>query len=203
MANSDAPRGLQPFKHLNGAPYNGSVQPYYIPASYGTALFIGDPVVKTGTSNTAEYSAASVGTFPAGTLPEVNKATAGDGNALTGVIVGFEPLPDGLDLVYNPASTARVALVCDDPDVSFEIQADGTVAATDIGANANLIFTNAGNANTGLSGAELDTSAMAAVATNQLTIQRVINRTDNELGEFVKLEVKINNHTEVAGVAGI
>jgi len=36
--------------------FNGAVNPYYIPAGYGTALFIGDPVIITGTANTAEVN---------------------------------------------------------------------------------------------------------------------------------------------------
>lgn len=204
MANNDTPFGLRPVKHRNGAPYNGATKPYYIPASYGTALFIGDPVVKTGTSNTSEVSAAGLGVFPVGTLPEINKATAGDGNAITGVIVGFAGNAEAA--VYNAASTERVAFVCDDPDVEFEMQADGAIAATQVGLNAVLIYTHSGDTSTGLSGAELDTTSdvPAADASNQLTIQSVVNRPDNEAASaYTKVLVKINNHTEAHGALGI
>ena len=159
MANVDSPFGLRPIRHRNGAPYNGAVSPYYIPSSYGTALFIGDPVVKTGTSNTAEVKSFVGGNFPIGTLPEINKATAGDGNAITGVIVGFGPNPSDLDKAYNAASTENVAWVADDPDLVFEIQADGAIPAASIGLNAVLIFTHSGSTTTGLSGVELDTTS--------------------------------------------
>lgn len=206
MANNDTPFGLRPVRHRNGAPYNGAANPYFIPSTYATALFIGDPVVKTGTSNTAAVTAPGIGTMPVGSMPEINKATAGDGNAITGVIVGFAANPDALGQNYNPASTARVALVCDDPDVVFEIQADGTIAAAQVGLNAVLIYTNSGSTVTGLSGAELDTTsdAPAADASNQLTIQRVVAREDNEAGsDFTKVEVKINQHTEASGAIGL
>jgi len=206
MANTDAPFGLRPIRHRNGAPYNGAFNHYYVASSYATALFVGDPVVKTGTSNTAEVSAPGAGKFNAGTLPEVNKATAGDGNAITGVIVGFAPDPNGLERTYNVASTERVVYVCDDPDVVFEIQADGVIAPAQVGLNAVLIYTNAGDTSSGRSGAELDTTsdAPAADASNQLTIQRVINRDDVEAGSaYTRVEVKINQHTEVAGAIGI
>ncbi len=201
MANRDAPFGLRPVRHRNGAPYNGAVRMYYVPAGYGTALFIGDPVVKTGTSNTAEV----LGHAP-GTLPEINKAAAGDGNAITGVIVGF--VATSFDSkTYNPASTERIALVADDPDLLFEIQADGAIAAAQIGLNAVLIYTNAGSTVTGLSGAELDagtTDAPAADASNQFTIQAVVPRDDVEEGSaFTVVQVKINNHTEAHGAVGI
>lgn len=199
MANVDASFGLRPIRHRNGAPYNGAANLYYIPASYATALFIGDPVVKTGTSNTS-----AVDGFPDGTLPAINKATAGTGNAVTGVIVGFMPNRNDLSKQYNPASTERIAMVADDPDLVFEIQADGTIADTDVGLNSVLIYTNAGSTVTGLSGAELNTAVKAAVAAHQLTIQRVVADVKNETASAnTVVEVKINNHTEAHGVIGI
>jgi len=203
MANVDTPMGLRPLRHKSGAPYNGSVSPYYIPSSYNTALFIGDPVVKTGTSNTTGITVPGGGSFNVGTLPEINKTAAGDVDgmtkAITGVIVGFSPLPSNLDLKHNPASTERVAYVCDDPDVVFEIQADGAVPAASMGLNAVLIYTHSGSETTGLSGAELDTTsdAPAADASNQLLILRAVNREDNDTTlTHAKVEVMINAHTE-------
>lgn len=204
MANIDAPFGLRPVQHRSGAPYNGAANPYYIPSSYGTALYIGDPVIRTSTSNTAEVKVEGGGTFAIGTLPEINRATAGDGNLITGVIVGF--MGDAQSLRYNAASTERVALVCDDPDVLFEIQADGSIAATDVGLNAVLIATHSGSTVTGLSGMELDTTSdvPAADASNQLRIVRVVNRTDNAAGSAnTRVLVTINNHTEAHGALGI
>lgn len=205
MANTDAPFGLRPVAHRNGAPFNGAVRPYYIPASYGTALFIGDPVVKTGTSNTAEVTVPGGGTFKIGTMPEINKATAGDGNAITGVIVGFASVAE--DAVYNAASTARVAYVADDPDLVFEVQADGTLPAASVGLNAVVIYTNAGATATGTSGVELDTTSTvpAADESYQLTILGIPNREDNSdvSAANVNVLVSINNHTEAPASLGI
>jgi hypothetical protein len=206
MANEDRRFGLKPVRHKSGAPYNGAANPYFIKSDYATALFIGDPVVKTGTSNTAAVKVPGAGFFPIGTLPEINKTAAGDvdGNTkrITGVIVGFTALPSDLNKNYNPASTERVAWVCDDPDIVFEIQADGAIPAASIGLNAVLIYTHAGSTTTGLSGAELDTTsdAPAADASNQLTIVRAVNREDNDTTiTHAKVEVLINAHTEAAG----
>lgn len=199
MANADTPFGLRPVRHRNGAPYNGAVTPYYIPASYGTALFIGDPVVVTGTANTAAVKAPGVGDFAPGTLQEINKATAAGGNYISGVIVGFAATPSDLSKQYNPASTERVALVADDPDLVFEVQEDGvgaTLAATDMGLNADLVYTHSGSTTTGRSGAELDISTKATTNTLQLKILRLVNRSDVELGVNGKLEVAINLHTQ-------
>lgn len=205
MANADTPFGLRPIKHRNGATYNGAINPYYIPSTYATALFIGDAVIKTGTSNTAGVTLPSAGEFAIGTLPEINAAAAGDGNRITGVIVGFSPDPAGLDRKHNPASTERIAYVCDDPDVIFEIQADGAVPAASVGLNAVLIATHSGSTTTGLSGMELDTTSdvPAADASNQLLILRQVNRPDNEPNLIHnKIEVLINQHTENQGTVG-
>ena len=206
MANVNAPFGLRPVRHRSGTHYNGAARAYYIPSTYATALYVGDPVIKTGTSNTAAVSMPGAGSFGIGTLPEINKASAGDTNKITGVIVGFAPVTAS-STTYNPASTERIAYVCDDPGVLFEIQASSSanIAATDIGTNANLTFSTAGSTVTGLSGAQLDTSSMTTTATYQLNIVSVANRADVEVGSqaYTKLLVRINNHTETVGAAGI
>lgn len=202
MANPDTPFGLRPIRHRNGAPYNGAANPYYIPASYGTALFIGDAVLKTGTSNTAEVTVPGAGKFAIGTLPEINAATVGDANWITGVIVAFSADPTGLENKHNPASTERVAWVCDDPDVIYEIQADGAIPAASVSLNGVLIATHSGSTATGLSGMELDTTsdAPAADASNQLLIMRAVNREDNDTTlTHAKVEVLISLHTEAHG----
>lgn len=199
MANTDFRFGLKPVRHRNGAPYNGAANPYYVPSTYATALFVGDPVIITGTSNTAEESAPGIGKFVAGTLPEINRATAAGGNYITGSIIGFGADPTNLERKHNPASTERIVWVADDPDLVFEIQEDndGTaLAATSVGLNADLVYTHAGSTNFGLSGAELDRSTANTTNTLQLKIMRLVNREDNEIGDFAKWEVMINLHTQ-------
>lgn len=198
MPNTDTPFGLRPVQHRNGAPYTGAANHYYIPAAYGTALFVGDPVVRTGAVNTAK-----IGSYPVGALPVVAKATVGS-NPITGVIVGF--VSDADDPVYNPASTERIAIVCDDPEVLYEIQADGTLTPADVGLNGVLIYTHAGSTVTGRSGAELDTTSTvpATTAAMQLKIVRFMNREDNDMAAAnSKALVMINNNSGVAGVAGL
>ena len=199
MANADIAKGLIAIKHKNGAPYNGSVKPYFVPSTFGTALFIGDPVVKTGTSNTVAIGDNNT-QYAAGTLPEINKITFGATNPITGFIVAFQADPDtNLARTFNPANTQRVAFVADNPDIAIEIQDDAsaTLDATTVGLNANLVD-GTGSTVTGFSGVELDATAPAADATFQLLIQRLVNRTDNELGDNAKWEVRINPdlHTE-------
>jgi hypothetical protein len=204
MANVDSPSGLKPIRHKSGAPYNGAASPYWIDADYATALFIGDPVIKVaGGSNDAAVKVPGQGEFAIGTLPSIEKATAGDGNRITGVIVGFSPLPTDLTKQYNPASTERVALVCDDPDMVFEIQADGAIPAANMGFNAAVVYTHSGSTQTGLSGAELNSATDAADASQQLLILRAVNRVDNDTTlTHCKIEVLINQHTQSVGTVG-
>lgn len=209
MANNDASFGLRPVKKQGSGSYNAGARPYYVASTYATALFIGDPVVRVaGGSNAADIDLAGGNKFGAGQLGTIEKASAGDGNAITGVIVGFSPDPSNLDKIHNPASTERVAWVVDDPYAEFEIQADGAVPAASVGLNANLIFTNSGSTVTGLSGVELDTTsdAPAADASNQLRILSIVpgpreGDTVNSAGNVCI--VRINQHTEAPGALGI
>ena len=202
MANANTPMGLVPVKNLSGEQRTNY---YYIPSSYGTALFIGDPVIKTGTSNTANVVAGQR-LFPAGSLPEINKSTAGAGNLSTGVIVGFLSDFDNRSNNYNPASTERIAIVADDPNQLFMIQEEtaGTaLAATSVGLNANMVFAESGSTATGISGVELDTSTPATTQNFQLKILRLIDSEDNAIGQHANWLVKINQHTEADNTAGI
>lgn len=196
MANADAPFGLRPVMHKSGAPYNGAARAYYIPDTDSTAVFIGDPVIIVGDSNDNEIKG-----YPPGSLSEVTRATVGDANAITGVVVAV--LPDTREsLVYRAASTERILMVADDPDLIFEIQADGTLTADSIGLNAVLIATNSGSTATGRSGLELDTTSdvPAADASNQLYIVGLKPVVKNDLASANSVAlVTIINHTNTPG----
>jgi hypothetical protein len=209
MANSDSRFGLTPVRYRSGAPYNGACNPYAIASNYGTALYIGDVVTRTGTANAAAITAVGAGTFPIGSLPEVEKTTAGDSSTdaerQTGVIVGFAASPSaGLDKQYNPASTARVAYVADDPNLVFEVQCPSALTAAQIGLNAILLYTHGGSTVTGISGVEIDGgdgTAPAADASYQVRIIGQVNRPDNEPNAvYNKVYVVLNNHTEAHGM---
>lgn len=199
MANTDAPFGLKPVQYAWGGPYDGRTRPYHVLSTYGTALFIGDPVVITGTSNTV-----AIRGFQPGTLPNVEKAAATTGQ-ITGVIVGFMPL-DGHDSnTYGAASTTRIALVADSPDLLFAIQDDASaaLAAVDVGLNADFVYTHSGNTYTGRSGVELLASTVGTTSTFQVTIISLLDREDNELGNHAKWLVRINQHTYAPGNVGV
>lgn len=190
MANTDAAFGLKPVGHLNGSPWNGKVNMYYVPASYGTAIYVGDPVTDDAAAGAA---GVTVNGIDVEGMPAIAAATAG--STIRGVVVGFLPLQSNLETLHNPASTARIALVCDDPDVIFEIQEDSvtsTVQAAEVGMNADFIYA-AGSATTGRSAVELDSSSAVSTTAN-LRILGLAKRPGNILGSFAKWLVMINEH---------
>lgn len=189
MANADTRFGLRPVRHLNGNPWNGQGMKCYVPSTDSTAAyFIGDPVVLAGSADATA------------TCPTVTRATAGDGNKIFGVIVGFEP-DETYDTVYRADDTSRYCYVCCDPDVIFEVQAcsGAALGATSVGLNAVIIFTHSGSTVTGYSGCEMDSGTTTAPAANgsyQLLILGAVDRPDNDISVVnAKWEVLISLHS--------
>lgn len=202
MANANRPSGFAPVQYLNGAPWNGQCRIYSIAAAYATALYIGDPVISSGTADANGVPGIAIG------------ATTG---ALRGVIVGLgtsEMLsvnPSNLERIYRPAADPAVwyAKVVDDPNVIFEIQehANGTqLAATEVGLNQIGYSGTAGNGY--LSGwqlASVTDATPAATATLQLRLLGLVRRLDNAFGAYAKWLVQINVHElgHGTGAAGV
>lgn len=189
MANSDVARGLIPVKHMNGAPYNGAGNVYYVPSTDSTALFIGDLVKPVNDSSDSEG------------IPTVTRATAGD--YVLGPVVAIlshgDPMVPVLqsDEVYRKASTERYVLVADDPDLLFEAQEDGDAGAMGAGAGGrNVEFIVAsGSTTTGYSGTQLDSSTLATTNTLSLRVHRPADRDDNDATlTKAKWLVSINLH---------
>lgn len=195
MANTSKIRGFVPAKSIDE--YNGSVNIYSTGTGDATAIFVGDPVVLTGTADSAGIATV---------------AKAGQGTSVLGVVVGI--VPAKMDPVtgkmsagsvsldtpqYRVASTATYVLVNDSPDTVYEVEAvtganaASSFAATSVGLNADTA-TVAGSTTTGVSAAALDMSTAAATATLQFKILGTVQRVDNEsTGNSTKVLVKINN----------
>lgn len=181
MANVIAPHGATPIKHLDGSPYNGMVNEYYLPASDGTATFLNDLVIHGGNADVDG-------------VPLAVQATAG-ATTLLGAIVGFRPDPSNLSLQYRPASTLRYFLVSDAPDLVYEMEEDsvgGALAATEVGENVDIIVA-AGSAVTGVSAMELDSSTHVSSSAN-MRILRLHKDGVNSIGTNAVWEVAINEH---------
>lgn len=202
MANIDSPFGLRLIDSRKAYTF----KKVYIASGYATNVFVGDALTRaaTATSNTSEVKTAT-GTYGIGELESAIRVTPGAANGILGVVVALDA-PYGVETNYGLASTDRVALICDDPQAEYEIQAEGTFTAAQVGLNAVLIDTHSGDTTFGLSGTELDCgtgTAPAADATYQLTVKGFINRPDNTAGSAnAKLRVRINNHLNAHAIVG-
>lgn len=190
MANINAPRGLVPVRYASGAPYNGACNLYYATGATG-AIYIGDPVIANGTSNTAEVQGHA-----AGTLPGCQIALEGSGDPITGVVVGVQPVTAD-STTYRATSTDRIIAVADDPDLIFQVQQDagGAIATTDVGLNVVLGTGSGGSTYTGLSSWVIDASTTpASTAGFQLYLERLAPIPGNAVGDYAVWECRINNH---------
>ena len=183
--NADFPRGLQPHEYvLHRNTYN-------IPASLtgNVGLFIGDPVILTGTGN------------------EIDIAVAGTGNPILGAVLAvYDSNGDPL-LSYVDASGGGTVLVSDDPFQYYVCQGDGAVSfldADDAGGNINLV-SGTGSAVNARSGWQLDDSETGdGTPGDQIRLVAPVNRVDNTVAlanaDWVCL---INNHQRLQGIVGV
>jgi hypothetical protein len=198
MANTSRPSGLRPVGHLDGSPFNGKLNMYLVPSGDNVAMYVGDPVKSGGTAGAAGVTVNGINCEG---MPTVATAAAGD--TLRGVVLGFLPDQTNLSLLYRTASTNRIALVVDSPDVVFEVEEDSLGAATaavDVGENADIVYA-AGNTSSGRSAVVLDSSDHKT-ATAQLRILGFVQRPDNAIGTNAKLLVLINEH-ELKSTSGV
>jgi len=185
MANVASPRGLRVSGPILGTHW------YAVAATYGTAMFMGDPVVLGAASN------------------QVVVATLGSNNPMLGAVLGVydaNKLPGiqastGERLNYKPASTAAYVLVADHPRQVFVAQTDsGTYTVDDCGASASMASA-AGNTISGQSAWVIAAGTAANQGlTGQLRLIREVDRIDNASGQAnTDWYVFINYHQRNAG----
>ena len=189
MANVDAPFGFKPVQKVGGGVSNQGQTEYAIANGYGTAIFQGDPVELVST----------------GTLEVANAA----GNTIVGVFNGcFYTDPTTQKPTFSnfyPGSIAAadiVANVIDDPNQLFEVQANGTVTAANVGENAETSYT-AGSTKSGISKAEVNTFASNASSTWIIVgLSKDPDNSDTSVANG-NLIVKPNLHYYTGGKAGV
>lgn len=198
MANTDAPFGLRPVRHMSGAPYNGAFQTFHIPATDSdAAAYVGALVKLTG----AGYQNSDGQVLP------VVTANVSTGDAVVGVVVGAEPV-DQDSKPWRVNGTARNVYVCTDPDILFEVQEDsvgGALAVGAMGGTAQLTGFTSGNDRTGLSSIEIDSSLLSETGDTDDDVQIIgfPARPDNEIGANAKWLVRLNNHAFIDAATGV
>lgn len=192
MASTAAPYGLRPVNLIGGQPYAGSTRLVKINNAYAANIFYGQPV----SINSSGVVIAETGT--------ANVAATG----VVGVFVGCTYTDPNLKYKvfkqYWPTGTVATdafAYVVDDPDVVMQIQADDTVAQTDLGANIGFA-TFSGDTNTGNSETAADASSIATTATLPLRIVGFVDGPESAVGDaYTDLLVKWNMPAAVYAAA--
>ena len=198
MASVSRINGFRPVKSLNGAPYSGAAQVFFVPSTDSTVIMVGDAVKLLGDARAASG------------VPTVTRVS-GATDIPVGVVVGIlfsgvgdagnvPPVNDLNTPVYRRASTERYLLVAADPSLVYEVQYAGTsVAAGTITANVGLNgqFTlTAGSTTSGSSGMQLDSAGLASTATLPLKVVGFPNRPDNIPGDvYFSYYVTLNSST--------
>lgn len=190
MSATNAPFGLRPAFHPSGLD-RAQALAGGIASGYSTDILKGQPV-KLNTSGNIVVAAA--------------------GDSFQGAFAGVEWTDTtGRRRVSNywPASTAYVAGSCvayfyNDPNIVYEIQADGSLAQTAVGDQADLSNTTAGSTTTGLSQCTLSTTLAGAGNTAQMRIVDLAPYADNAWGDaYTVVRVTINKSQYQATVVAI
>jgi hypothetical protein len=202
MASVSRITGFRPVKSITGAPYNGAANVYFVPASDGSTIMVGDAVKLAGDARAATgvptVTRVSVATdIPVGVVVGILFTGVGD-------VGNVPPVTDLNTPVYRRPSTDRYLLVADDPNLVYEVQYAGTavVAATitaNVGLNGQFTLTG-GSTASGSSGMQLDSAGLATTATLPLKVVGFPNRPDNIPGDqFFSYWVKLNSSSMATG----
>lgn len=183
MSSVAGPFGIQPRYHAAGQVVNTSMIGT-IASGYATNIFQYAPVK-----------------LIAGVL---QLAAAAD--RAVGVLMGVQytdATGRRVDLNYWPTGqvgTNIVAYYTQDPYITYEIQANGSIVQANVGNQADWTVATAGNTTTGLSAIALDTATLVSSATsNGLRIVGITPGPDNAFGDaFTNVLVQFAEHQFVA-----
>lgn len=198
VTNVNAPFGLQLVEDTSGTP----LELCFIPSTDATAVFVGDAVKTAGSSGNI-----------VGCPKKKTVAQCAAADPIYGVVQGFLPhwVQTGMDLSkrHRPASTAMYVLIkpANHQDL-YRIQCDdvgSTLADADIGLNADLVV-GSGDATTGMSAMQVDTSTKATTAGLQVKIIGFDDRPSNHPGvanQDVLVRINQSELGNDAGTAGV
>jgi hypothetical protein len=181
MSTTSQPFGLRPAYSPSGV-----IRPtaYTIASAYGANLLQSQPV-KIGSDGTLQ--AAAIGDRFIGSFQGV-EFTDSDGRRRV-----------SNKWTASTTATEIVAYATLDPSVVFEIQANGSIAVTDIGSQADVTTITAGSTTTGLSAVMLDTATLTNSANAMLRIINIAPGPDNAAGDsFTVVQVQVAEHQNVA-----
>ena len=190
MSSTNAPFGLRPAFHPSGLD-RATVLANGITSGYSSDILKGQPV-KLDTAGVIQPAAA--------------------GEQFVGAFAGVEWTDTtGRRRVSNywPGATAYqtgscVAYFYTDPNIVYEIQADGSLTQAAIGDEYNISNATAGSNVTGLSQCTIGTTAAGAGSVKQLRVINLAPYPDNAWGDsYTVVQVQISQHQYLANAAAI
>jgi len=191
MANYDAPFGLRPSRTSISSQQQNR---YRIASGYATAIFQGD-------------------LFAMVTGGGIERVAAGGSGLILGVFNGcnYTDPTTGKPTWsnYYPGSVAAadiIADVIDDPNATFEVQANAAFPVADLAGNFDIVDNSpVGDTTSGGSRMELAVSTGATTATLPLKAIDISQDPENSdvSSANTNVIVKINNHLFSAGTAGL
>lgn len=185
MSAVAAPFGFRPIYHPSGI-IRPTAYKLGIASAYASNIFKGTAVLLT-------------------TGGVIQACTASNADML-GIFAGVEYTPTGGRPVVSPfwptgvaydAAAKMVAYVYDDPEIVFEAQADGTVAQTAVGDQANITAAtyNTGSTSTGISSTSLSATLAGAGVQGLFNVIGLSEYVDNAWGDaFPILRVTMARH---------
>ena len=190
MSSSNAPFGLRPSFHPSGLD-RAVAMPNGIASGYSSGILKGQPVALNTSGN-------------------IIAATAG--SAYQGAFAGHEWTDStGRRQISNQwtANTAyqtgsEVTYYYSDPNIVYDIQADGSLAQAAIGDQANFTNITAGSTTTGLSQCTISSSLVGAGSVGDMRIIGLTPAVDNAWGDaYTVVQVQVSRSQFVATVNAI
>lgn len=190
MSSTNAPFGMRPSFHPSGLD-RAVALPNGIASAYNTGILKGQPVALNTSGN-------------------IIAATAG--SAYQGSFAGQEFTDlTGRRLVSNQfiANTAyqagsQITYYYSDPNIVYDIQADGSLAQSAIGDQANFSAITAGSTTTGLSQCTISTTLAGSSAVGDMRIIGLTPAVDNAFGDaFTVVQVQVSRSQFVATINAI
>lgn len=185
MSGTNAPFGFLGAKHPSG---QVRAREYTIASGYATNIFLGDPV-----------KLVTTGSIQLGTSDGTRTGTV-DNVSLLGIFAGCSYVDASGKPNFSPywpsgqVATDIKAFVYDDPEITYAVQADGSIPAAAIGDQADWsgFAAPGGSTITGRSLATLSATLTGAGVQGQFRIVEFDHSVDNAAGDaFTKVFVQI------------
>lgn len=185
MSDTSTPFGLRPLYHPSGVlrPEAGTLA-----SGLATNVFQGSPVAL---DTNGQIVLAAAGSRACGAFQGV-EYTPANGRR---VVSNYWPA--------NQVATEIVVYFTRDPDIVYEIQADGAVALSGIGQQYDWSANGSANGNTGTGFSTVSLATASAAANAGLQVLAIGRGIDNAAGDaFTVVQVRISEHQLRADVAG-